>query len=195
MQAKKHRTALPDHVKSIPGVIPGKTLETAQRPADGARKLQIVALRVMRLLDLRQQERLALTTNQRDALSLVGAIVHLILGRVVQAANALVSLVTFFNQRGLLQGLLRVVALDVKRVTLSSRRRPSRGLRSRPDSGGRRRQPTRNSSRTDSVPKHCSPKENTAGGEMWLPFDCHRLWPNRHAKLRRVRGANFSGGS
>ena len=30
---------------------------------------------------------------------------------------------------------------------------------------------------------------------MGLPFDCHRLWPNRHAKLRRVRGANFSRGS
>ena len=192
MQAKKHRTALPDHVKSIPGVIPGKTLETAQRPADGARKLQIVALRVMRLLDLRQHERLARKTNQRDALSLVGAIVHLILGRVVQAADALVSLVTSFLTIG---DCFRGVALDVKRVTLSSRLRPSRSLRSRPDSGGRRRQPTRNSSRTDSVPKHCSPKENTAGGEMWLPFDCHRLWPNRHAKLRRVRGANFSGGS
>ena len=50
----------------------------------------------MRLLDLRQHERLALKTNQRDALSLVGAIVHLILGRVVQAADALVSLVTSF---------------------------------------------------------------------------------------------------
>ena len=96
MHAEKHRTALPGHVRSIPGVIPGQALETAQRPADGARKLQIVALRVMRLLDLRQQERLALTTNQRDALSLVGAIVHLILDRVVQAADALVSLVTSF---------------------------------------------------------------------------------------------------
>ena len=54
----------------------------------------------MRQLDLRQQERLALTTNQRDALSLVGAIVHLILGRVVQAADALVSLVTSFLTSG-----------------------------------------------------------------------------------------------
>ena len=96
MHAEKHRTALPGHFRSIPGVIPGKALETAQRPADGARKLQIVALRVMRLLGLRQHERLALKTNQRDALSLVGAIVHLILGRVVQAADALVSLVTSF---------------------------------------------------------------------------------------------------
>ena len=94
MQAEKHRTALPGQAGSGVGVIPGKALETTQRPADGARKLQIVTLRVMRLLDLRQHERLALKTNQRDALSRVGAIFHLILGRVVQAADALVSLVT-----------------------------------------------------------------------------------------------------
>ena len=40
MHAEKHRTALPGQAGSCPGVIPGKAFETAQRPADGARKLQ-----------------------------------------------------------------------------------------------------------------------------------------------------------
>ena len=94
LQAEKHRSALPGQAGSGPRVRPGKALETAQRPAEGARNLQIGARRVMRLLGLRQQEVLALKTNQRDALSLVDAAPQLILGRVVQAADALVSLAT-----------------------------------------------------------------------------------------------------
>ena len=82
MQAEKHRPAMPGQAESGPGLSPNKALETAQFSADGARKLQILAVTVVRLLRLPQQERLARKTKQRDARNRVRAIFHLILGRV-----------------------------------------------------------------------------------------------------------------